>query len=181
VVYAFIGVGLLVVVYAGVTIAGTRIPVGHEVSRSTLINRSIEDVWTAITDFSDQSWRKDLRSIKRLPDDEGREVWEERIGNMAIPLRTDKLEAPRRLVRSIANPKMPFRGCWLYELEPEAVATRVTITEQGEVLSPFFRFINHRFMDQAATVESYIRALDVRFAQDPQLTDPSNSKAVEVA
>ena len=67
---------------------------------------------------------------------------------------------PSRLVVKIAQPDLPFGGTWIYELAPAAAGTAVKITENGEIYHPIFRFVSHLFLNQAATIEEYLRSLE---------------------
>ncbi len=55
---------------------------------------------------------------------------------------------------------LPFGGTWTYELAPAGpTATRLTITEDGEVYSPIFRLVGRFFLGYDATLERYRDAL----------------------
>jgi hypothetical protein len=47
-----------------------------------------------------------------------------------------------RLVTQIADPKLPFGGTWVYEIVPAGDSSTLTITENGEVYNPLFRFVS---------------------------------------
>ena len=64
-----------------------------------------------------------------------------------------------RVVSRIADPDQPFGGTWTVVLAPEAGGTRVTITEDGEVYNPLFRFLSPYVFSQTATMESCLAAL----------------------
>jgi len=48
----------------------------------------------------------------------------------------------------------------VYELAPAGAGTSVRITENGEIYHPIFRFVSHFFLNQAATIEEYLRSLE---------------------
>jgi hypothetical protein len=75
-------------------------------------------------------------------------------------------DPPRRLVRRIVPTGRPFGGAWTIELAPEAGGTVVTVTENGEVTSPVFRFVSRFVVGHAATIEGYLRALGRRLGGD---------------
>ncbi len=76
---------------------------------------------------------------------------------------------PVRLVMRIADDKLPFGGIWTYEIQEEAGGTRITITEDGEIYSPFFRVMSRFFFGYHATQESYLTALSTRFGETPTI------------
>jgi len=54
----------------------------------------------------------------------------------------------------------PGRYVWDLTLEPTAGgATRVRITEQGEVANPLFRFVSRFLIGQTRTMDVYLRDL----------------------
>ena len=73
----------------------------------------------------------------------------------------------------IADPDLPFGGTWTYELKPSGSGTRVTITEDGEVYNPIFRFMSHVFFSQSATIETYLKSLGKKYGEEVQLSSPS--------
>ena len=70
-----------------------------------------------------------------------------------MTLETIEASPLSRLVLRIADPDLPFGGKWTYELQPSANGSRVTITEDGEVYNPIFRFMSHVFFSQSASIE----------------------------
>lgn len=164
--WALIIVGVLVGLGLLATIAGLLLPKGHVATRRARYKASPENIWAALTDFAGQAaWRKDLKRIERLPDRDGHAVWNEIGSQGAMPLETLEVVPPRRLVRKIADPKLPFGGTWTYELEPAAGGgTQLTITEDGEVYNPIFRLVS-QFMDMGATMNGFMAALGNKFGE----------------
>ncbi len=58
---------------------------------------------------------------------------------------------------------MPFGGTWTYVLVPDVAGTRLTITEDGEVYNPLFRFLSRFVFSQTATIDTYLRHLEAAF------------------
>ena len=81
---------------------------------------------------------------------------------MKIPLYFEKMERPSLLVTRIADPKLPFGGTWTYRLAPAAGGTQVTITEDGEVYNPFFRFMSRFVFGYQATLNEFAKNLEAR-------------------
>ena len=53
-----------------------------------------------------------------------------------------RMESPSLLVGRIADPSLPFGGTWTYRISAAAGGgSEVTITEDGEIYNPIFRFM----------------------------------------
>jgi uncharacterized protein YndB with AHSA1/START domain len=129
-------------------------------------------VWGVLTDFAGQAvWRTDLKTVRRL-EGTAKETWIEVGGSGEMPLETTESDPPHRLVRTIADSQLAFGGKWTYELAPDASGTRLTITEDGEVYNPLFRFISHYIMNPAGTIETVMKALAAHFKEPAQIEVP---------
>jgi hypothetical protein len=154
----------------GVALWGSRLPVAHVASRVLRLNQPPESVWRVLTDYEGQrSWRTDLKAVTRVSG-AARETWTEVTSSGELPLETTESDPPRRLVRTIADRTLPFGGRWVYELASEGPGTRLTITEEGEVYNPLFRFLSHYIFDQAGTIETVMRALATHFGESPRIS-----------
>lgn len=154
-----------------IAIAGSLIPKGHTATRSTVIGIPPDVLWQALTDCSAfPQWRSDVKAVEILPDRDGHKVWREDGKNGKITLETIESIPPRRLVLKIADPDLPFGGTWTYLIESSATGSRITITEDGEIYNPIFRFMGRIFFSQTATIESYLTSLGKKFGEDVQLT-----------
>jgi len=157
--------GGLAAFVAAVAIIGSLLPKGHTATVSVRLKQKPEAVWAAITDYAGQaSWRTDIKSIERMPDQNGHQVWREKNGN-TVTLETIEETPPRRLVRKIADPSLPFGGTWTYEIAPVDSGCTITITENGEVYNVIFRAIG-KLMDPSATMKGYLKALGKKFGED---------------
>lgn len=165
-----IALGALVMLVVVAAAIGSALPKGHVAKRSASFAQTPDRVWAVLTDFAGQAaWRADIKSIERASDRDGKPVWREvsKRGDV-VPYETTEAEPPRRLVRTIADPKLPYGGRWIYELTPTPTGTRLTITEEGEVYNPIFRLVS-RFMDMSATIDGYLLALGRHFGETPVL------------
>ncbi len=143
-------------------IIGSLLSKSHEVAVSLDTPVPPEALWSLITDFPGQTrWRKQLREVRLISPGGGNPTWLE-IGARGhrLPLQTIVSEPPRKLVRRIADPKLPFGGEWVFLIEPTASGSRVTITEKGEVYHPIFRLISKMF-DMSSTIRTYLKDLEV--------------------
>jgi uncharacterized protein YndB with AHSA1/START domain len=144
---------------------GSRLPQAHVASRQAALSVPAEAVWAAITDVDAfPSWRGDVKRIQRLPDRQGRPVWIEETRSGKMTLATERMEAPRMLVLRIADPDLPFGGTWTYDIVPAPAGCRLTITENGEIYNPLFRFMARFVFGYEGTIASYMTALERRLA-----------------
>lgn len=153
---------------AAIAVLGARLPRGHVAVRSARYRQPVLAVWDAVADpLASASWRTDLRAVERLPDRDGRLVWREvaRKGD-SLTLELVNDEPPVRRVVRIADPDLPFGGTWTYGLASEGDGTRLTVTEDGEVPNPIFRFLARYVFGHGGTMESYLKLLGARFGED---------------
>lgn len=166
--WLFLILGLLVAAVAVVVIIGAMLPKNHVATRSARLRQPPEAVWAVITDFPAQpSWRTQLQAVERLPDSKGNAVWREtEKGGDALTLETVEWAPPRRIVRRIADAGLPFGGTWTYEIAPAGSGCTVTITENGEVYNPVFRFVSRFLMGHSSGIETYLKALGRKFGEE---------------
>ena len=170
----WIVLGILVVVGVVVLVVGvgSLLPKAHSVTRMATFNRTREEIWETVTDFPGQaSWRPDLRRVERLPDRNGRAVWRETDKRgQALTLETVESIRPRRLVRRIADEKLPFSGSWTMEIAEYGEVTSLSISEDGEVYNPVFRFVSRFIIGQTSTIDGYLKALGGKLGVDVTIT-----------
>lgn len=87
-----------------------------------------------------------------------------------LPIEIEAEDRPRRLVTRIIDTGIPFGGRWIYELEPDGAATRLTITEAGFVKVPMFRIFTT--LAPNATKTRFLRALGARLGV-PVVVEPA--------
>jgi uncharacterized protein YndB with AHSA1/START domain len=158
---AVAGVVLLVVV------VGTLLPKAHTAQSHATIDAPPDSIWRALTDVEAfPSWRSDVSRVELLSASNGRKTWQEIGKHGTITFEEVAAEPPRRLVGRIADPSLPFGGSWTYDVRPEGAGSRVTITEEGVVHNPVYRFMSRFVFGHHATQEAYLRALGRKFGQD---------------
>lgn len=157
------GITLLVLVVVGV---GLLLPESHRARSHALINTPADSVWAALTSIDAfPSWRDDVERVEVVPS-AGPKRWREVGEHGDILYEQVATEPPRRLVTRIADPSLPFGGRWAFDIAADGAATRVTITEDGVVRNPIFRFMSRFVFGHHSTQESYLRSLGRRFGQD---------------
>jgi hypothetical protein len=132
---------------------GALLPSGHRATRSVRLPADLPVVYALIADASRYpEWRKDVETVVALAPDRYREEG----GFGPITYRVEVDDAPRRRVTRIDDPDLPFGGTWTFELAPEAGGTRLTITEDGVVRSPLFRFFSRFVFGHTKTIDTYL-------------------------
>jgi hypothetical protein len=167
--WAIIALGVLTGAGGLIVLIGVLLPKRHIAVRSLELLQRPEDVWQVVSDIENSpSWRPDVRAIESLPAREGRPVWREVDSKgQGLPLETIEVVPPRRLVRRIADPTLPFGGTWTIEIEPRVPrGARVVVSEDGEVYNPVFRFVSRFVMGHTATIDRYLKALAKHFGED---------------
>jgi uncharacterized membrane protein len=157
---------LLVVAFLGalvgaVLLIGMTLPQNHIASRSMHLDASPDALWTLITDVDRYpTWRKNVDSVQRI--EAPRLTWREISGSDRITYEARTSEKPGHFVAYIADKGLPFGGSWDYRIESEGTGSKLTITENGEVYNPIFRFVSRYLMGHTATIDKYLAALSVK-------------------
>lgn len=153
--------GLLILM----TLIGLLLPRRHRAARYRVFTASPERVYAAVYDMeAAPSWRKDVRRAERLPDRNGNEVWREMTARGPLITELTELIRGEKIVRKVVdNPS--FGGTWTYTITPEGHGARLTITEDGEIRNPLFRFMGNVFFSMTSTMEKYFDALAVHLGE----------------
>ena len=151
-----------------VAFLGSRLPVGHVASRTVTIGAPTDVVFSTMTDFaSAASWRTELKSVTVATDPtSGRQRVTEDSKYGKMTMEVEELVTPTRFVTRIIGEGMPYGGAWAHALEAQGNATRVTITEHGEVYNPLFRFISKYIMGHTGTIDGYLTSLGRKFGNE---------------
>lgn len=153
----------LVALVALVLITGFMLPIAHVASSTARLKASPQTVWDVITGPPD--WRPDVSSYNNLPLRDGRQAWTEMSKDgRAITFERVESAPPRRMVTRI-DTGQPFGGTWTYEIVPDHAGSVLTITENGEVYNPVFRFVSRFVMGHTATIDTYLKALKAKLGE----------------
>jgi uncharacterized protein YndB with AHSA1/START domain len=153
------------VVLAIAAMVGWRLPQSHRASLTKIFAADPDLIWSNITDVEAfPSWRQGVKQVQRLPDRNGLPMWVEESRSGKITFAIERMERPRVLVSRIANRDLPFGGTWTYEIKPEGNGSRLTITEDGEIYNPLFRFMARFVLGYDATMRAYLAALETRLS-----------------
>jgi uncharacterized protein YndB with AHSA1/START domain len=158
----------IIVMVAVVAFIGSRLPVAHVASRSVVINAPTNVVFSTMTDFaSAPAWRSGLKSVvvsTDTTDGHQRVLEDSKSGKMTMEV--EELVPPTRFVTRIVDEGLPYGGAWAHAIEPQGNATKVTITEHGEVYNPVFRFISKYLIGHTGTMDTYLADLGRKFGAD---------------
>ena len=159
---------------------GLALPRKHVAARRVRLRHPPEEVWARIRDHAaEPGWRSKLDRVERLPDEGGRERWKEVSGRSALTFDTLEADAPRRLVRCIADEKLPFGGSWTIEVTGEAGSSVVAVTEHGEVKHPLFRVISRFVIGHTRTIDGYLRDLAASFGEEAE-PEPADAAGLPI-
>jgi uncharacterized protein YndB with AHSA1/START domain len=146
-----------------VAIIGWLLPVAHVASRSAAIGRPPAEVYALVADVGAYAqWWPDISRVEMLPAEPGVVRFREHMTTGPVVMEVAETLPPQRFATRIADPDQPFGGTWTFEIAPEAVGSRLTITERGEVYNPIFRFLSRFVFGYTATMDSFLHAATAR-------------------
>jgi uncharacterized protein YndB with AHSA1/START domain len=163
VVCVVVGIALLVGV---VGFIGASLPKAHVASRSVLLHKSQQQVYSVARDFAAMpTWRADLKSVDLEPQPDGRLHFRESGKQGTVNFELVEDVPAERMVTRILDKDLGYSGKWTYVFTSENGVTRLTITEDGEVSNVFFRFMSRYVFGHTATLDSYLSSLATRFGE----------------
>src|SRR5215211_1059166 len=149
-------IAVLAAIAIGVVVAGMSLPQNHVASRTTHLSSPTEDVWRLISNAPDfPSWRSSVDSVEMVRSGTA-PAWREIAKGERITYEAVVFQPPAHMVARITEKGLPFGGSWDYRLAPDGTGTRLTITENGEVYNPIFRFVSRFIMGHTATIDKYL-------------------------
>lgn len=153
---------LLLLACVGLTaVLGMQLPEQHTVSRTAEFRQSPQQLWDVIA--GPPTWRPEVERYELLSADPHR-TWRE-YGRHGEKMTYEVVQSdpPGKLVTRIADPHLPFGGTWTYQITPTASGSRLTITENGKIYNPVFRFVARYVQGYSATIDTYLKALRTKF------------------
>jgi uncharacterized protein YndB with AHSA1/START domain len=155
----------IVVAIALMTLIGLALPADHQASRSAEIPAPPATVFALIRDVEGYPrWRSGVTAVTVLDSTNGLPRFNENGEFGPIIFRMEQADAPTLMRTRIDDPHQPFGGTWTYVLVPGANGTLLTITEDGEVYNPLFRFLSRFVFSQTATIETYLEDVRTRLS-----------------
>ena len=80
--------------------------------------------------------------------------------------------APQRLVTAMIRKDLPYGGSWTYDFKAMGQETTLTITEDGEVYNPIFRFVSRFITGHEQSIDAYLAALRADVAAESAAARP---------
>lgn len=165
--WVFVALAVIAALVAIVVVGGLLLPVGHVASVRGFVAAPPESVYMAIADVAGgPAWRSDLDEVRVLSSGGEPLRWLEQGRYGAIRYVREEERPHERIVSRIDGTEQGFGGRWTWRLEPEGAGTRVTVTEDGEVYNPVFRFLSRFVFGHYGTMEGYLRDLGRRFGSE---------------
>jgi hypothetical protein len=152
--------GIFVVIIATMYVIGLMLPVQHTASIQADIPASTEEVWNRITTIEKYpEWRKEIKKVESISSSQ----WIEYDKSNNTPYRVAEAIPLQKWVIAIDSKNLPYGGRWTYIITKSADHTHISITEDGEVYNPIFRFISRYVMGHDATMKKYLAELQASF------------------
>ena len=158
-------IGAIALVFAVMALLGSQLPSAHTVSRSIVLQQQRPNVYAVIRDFkSAPTWRSGVKSIEVI-ETPGQKLRFLEHGSDDVTYEVTEDVPNQRMVTRILNTDLGYSGQWTYELTDENGATRVKITEDGDVSNVLFRFMSRYIFGHTSTIDSYLAALAKKFGE----------------
>jgi hypothetical protein len=148
-------IALIAIMY----LIGYFMPVQHVSTHTVLLNSTPENVWKILHDHSQYpSWRSDVKKIEITDATH----WTEHTTNGKMSFEAEVIRVNSLFHAHITNKDLPFGGSWTYELVPDNGATKLVITENGEVYNPIFRFMSKFIFGHDSTMKKFAADLSMK-------------------
>ena len=158
--------GLVAGALALMTLAGLFLPRDHVAAVSLRLDAGPAAVFATLSNFEGApGWRHDVERVERLAPLDGKPSWREYTAHGPVTYVLEMFAPGSRMVVAIDDDDLPYGGRWVYVLEPDGGGTQLTITEEGFVKNPLFRFLSHIVFGQTATLEAYLADLAAHFGE----------------
>jgi hypothetical protein len=140
--WILIAISGLAALVALAAIIGAMLPRNHVASRSLTLRRPPQEIWHVIMQATAAS---------------------------SVPVDLVESDPPRRQVTRVKDTEKNFGGTWTITITPTASGGTLTITEEGWVGNPIFRFVSRYVMGHHATIDRMLKDVAKRFNEDPVL------------
>jgi hypothetical protein len=166
--------GVIVAFIVVVAAIGALLPTRHLSSRTATLKAGPEEIFRLIS--GPQDWRIDLREYKFYEDGGRHMVRETDKHGQTITYEIVQSQPPTLLKRVIADKSLPFGGSWTWKVEPRSDGSSVTITEDGEVYNPVFRFVSRFVIGHTRTIDNYLAMLAAATNHDQAVAKKSDQR-----
>jgi hypothetical protein len=87
-----------------------------------------------------------------------------------VPVDIVENDPPRKLVSKVKETEKMFGGTWTVAVAPLENGSTVTITEDGWVANPIFRFVSRFVIGHHATMDGMLKSVAKNFGEEPVLS-----------
>ncbi len=149
--------GIMVLPATLLYVFGSFQPEHHISTIAFTLPKSPAVVWTALTDYgATPQWWPSVKKVRFETRPDGQTItWNTDPHGKEIGFRTLEEKAPIQLIREIVGDDLPVGGTWTYSFAAEQTTTRLMLTEDGFIKSPFFRAITKLFVKPDATLRDF--------------------------
>jgi hypothetical protein len=126
-----------------VAVAGALMPREHVASRTLRVRRAPAEVWPVITRLTAAS---------------------------SVPVDILEQDPPHRLVSRVKETEKNFGGTWTIVIAPVPDGSTLTITEDGWVANPIFRFVSRVVIGHHSTMDGLLKQVAKTFNEEPALS-----------
>jgi hypothetical protein len=150
--------GVVVATITLIVVVGALLPKRHVAARTVKLRATPADVFRLIS--GPQDWRTDLREYKFFDQENHHMVRETDTHGQTMTYEIVESRPPTLVKRTIADKSLPFGGSWTWNIQPAGQGSSVTITEDGEVYNPIFRFVSRFVMGHTRGIDNYLAMLE---------------------
>ena len=146
--WTFIVIVFLAGTFIIVAAIGAMLPRTHVASRSLTLRRTPEEIWPVVIGIA---------------------------GGSSVPADIIESDPPRKQVSRVTAAQKNFGGTWTITIAPGGPSSPertsvLTITEDGWVANPIFRFMSRYVMGHHATMDGILRQVAKKFNEEPALS-----------
>jgi hypothetical protein len=141
--WGLFGIGGLAALIALMAALGSMLPRNHKASRTLRVKHAPQDVWNAVTAAT---------------------------GASSVPVDVLENQPPYRLVTKVKESEKNFGGTWTIAIEAEPLGSALTITEDGWVGNPIFRFMAKYVFGHHATMDGILKQVAKTLNEEPALS-----------
>ena len=164
--YVIIVAAVLLAIVVLVVLVGFMVPRTHQASVRAQYQASPDAIYRAITDVAHgPEWRSGLKKVDVLSRPGEQVRWRETADWGTITFVREVDEPARRVVGRIADEKQGFGGTWTYDIAAAGTGSVLTITEDGVIDNPLYRFMSRFVLGYYKSLETYARDLGKRLGE----------------
>ena len=141
--WLLIGLAVVAGLVVVVAMVGWLLPREHVASRTLRVRRTPADVWPVVTRVTSTS---------------------------SVPVVVLDSQPPHRLVTRVAETEKAFGGTWTIAIAAIPDGSTLTITEDGWVANPIFRFVSRLVIGHHATIDGVLTQVAKALNEQPALS-----------